>query len=83
MKIYVQHKEVETKEIVQITEAGRRKHGFIIHLIGEIQVNITEEEEYNMYDREKASINDRYRALRKKVEDEWNKDKTEFVILNL
>ena len=83
MKIIVQGKEIETKEITQITESPRRHHGFTIHLAGEKSVFIGEEEEYNMSNHEKGNINDRYHNLRKRVEEKWNEDKTEFVILNL
>jgi len=83
MKIYVQGKEIETKEIVQITEAGFRTHGFIIHLIGEREIPITQDELYDSYNHDKARINDKYRNLRERVESEWNKDKTDFIILNL
>jgi len=83
MKIYVQGKEIETKEIVQITEAGFRTHGFIIHLIGEREIPITQDEVYDMTDRDKGYINDKYRNLRERVESEWNKDKADYIILNI
>lgn len=83
MKIYVNHKEIETKEIVQITDAESKFHGFVIHLIQDEKIKIQEPELYNDYPQEKRNKNDRYRALRKKVEEQWEKDKTEFIILNL
>lgn len=83
MVIIVEGHEIETKEITQIKEAGHREHGFVIHLIGGKKVNITERENYDAYHSELARINDRYRKLREKVEEYWNKDKTEYIVLNL
>lgn len=83
MKIYVCGKEIETKEIIQITSSESRTHGFIIHLVGERQIDISESERYDDYPGDKRIKNDRYRRLKEKVIAEWEKDKTEFIILNL
>jgi len=82
MKIYVRGREIETKEIVQITDAGRRTHGFVIHLTGERTVSITQPEVYDMTNGDKGRINDSYRELREKVVTEWEKDKNDFTVLN-
>lgn len=83
MKIYVQSIEIETKEILFIKEAESGKHGFVIYLTGDRKINITESEMYNDYPGEKRNKNDRYRQLRKKVEEEWEKDKIDHIVLNL
>lgn len=83
MKIVVENKLIETKEIVNIEESGRRKHGFIIHLIDGTKVKIEQDEVYDMMPSECGRINDRYRALREKVVEYWEKDRTDIPILKL
>ena len=83
MKIVVDNKVVETKEIVSIKESGRRKHGFIIYLIDGSNIKIEQEEDYDMMPSRCGDINDRYRRLKDKVITEWNKDKTEITVLTL
>lgn len=82
MKIYVNSIEVETKDIIKIEEAGCRMHGFIIHLINNKVIPITQPQKYDMSNSDCAAINDRYRRLRGKVEAEWNKDKINHIVLD-
>lgn len=83
MKIYVNNIEIETKDILQITDAGNNFHGFVINLMQDKKVIIQEPRSRDDSSEQKKDKNERYRALRKKVEQEWQKDKTEFIILNL
>jgi len=83
MKIIVEGHEIETREIVKIEEAGGRRHGFVIHLIGPKTIDLTIPEEYESYSYELANINDRYRKLRNEVIEYWEKDKTDIPVLNL
>ena len=83
MKIIVEGHEIETKEITSIEEAGWRRHGFIITLIGNRKIDISIPEKYDMRPSECRIINDRYRRLRNKVEEMWEKDKTDVPIFNL
>lgn len=83
MKIVVENNLIETKDIVSIEESGHRMHGFIIYLIDGTQLKIEQEEEYYMTTSSCANINDAYRSLREKVEEEWSKDKTDIPIFKL
>lgn len=83
MKIIVEGYEIETREITHITEAGRRRCGFIIHLTGNKSITIDQKEPYDAYPSEVAQINDKYRELRKKVVKEWEKDKADHIVLCL
>lgn len=83
MKIYVTGIEVETKDIINITEAGFRTHGFIIHLIGNQTIDITKPQNYDMSTNACASINDKYAVLKDKVKAEWEKDKLNHIVLDL
>lgn len=82
-KIIVEGYEIETKEIVKITDAGHRRCGFIIHLIGPRKLTIDEPEPYDAMPSFVANINDRYRRLRIKIQEEWDKDKTDIKTFNL
>jgi len=83
MLIIVEGKEIETKEITQIKDIEGKYHGFVIYLIGERSINISRSQIYETNNYERSNINDSYRALRGKVEEKWNQDKTDFIILNL
>ena len=83
MIIYIQGKEVETRHILKISEAGFRRHGFEIHLIDGKIVSITEKQNYDSTNLTLAGINDRYRALREKVEEKWKEDKVDYTSLYL
>ena len=83
MLIYVEGFEIETKEIISIESAGWRKCGFTIKLTNDRELFIGEKEPYDAYPHEVAFINNRYRVLRNKIEEQWNKDKIEHVVLNL
>jgi len=83
MKIVVENKLIETKEIVSIEESGRKKHGLVINLIDGSQIKIEQDEVYDIMPSECGRINDRYRALREKVKEYWEKDKTDIPILKL
>lgn len=83
MIIIVQNKEIETKDIIQIKEPSGKFHGFEIYLTNDRIIPIIEVEKHDMYNSQKANINDRYSKLKERVIEEWNKDKTEFIVLNL
>ena len=83
MKIYVKGNEIETKEIISIKEAGWRKCGFTIYLTENRKLVIEENEPYDAYPSEVALINDKYRELRKKIEEQWSKDKVDHIVLDI
>ena len=83
MQIIVQNKLIETTEIISVEEAGYRIHGFIIYLIDGSKIEITKKEDYDMMNHEYAVINKRYRVLKEKVIEYWEKDKTNIPILRL
>ena len=81
MKIYVEGKEIETKEIIQIRDVKLVHNGFIICLTEERFINISES--CKMGYKENESIKQKYNALKEKVIEKWNEDKTDFIVLNL
>lgn len=83
MLIVVEGKEVETKDIVRIVDAGWRMLGFVIQLTGDREVRFLEHEKYDSYPSEVAAISHRYRELRRKVEEYWEKDKNDIPCLSL
>ena len=83
MIIYVEGNEIETKEIISIKNAGWRRCGFTIYLTNNRKLVLEEKEPYDAYPSEVARINDRYRRLRKDIEEQWNKDKCDHVVLSL
>jgi hypothetical protein len=83
MKIIVEGHEIETRDIVDIVEAGRRMHGFIIYLTENRQLHITEKQQYDMTPYECCHINNRYRELREKVYKKWQEDKSDIPVFKL
>lgn len=83
MLIIVKGKEIETKEIIQITESERGTVGFTIQLLGSRFINIVEPSSYDSGSNYLMQRTRVYRELREKVEEKWNEDKTDFIILNL
>ncbi len=81
--IIVNGHEIETKNITKIIEAGWRKCGFEIHMIGPKIIKIQEDEPWDASISKVQEINNKYRRLRQKIESEWEKDKTQKKILNL
>lgn len=83
MIINIKGTDVETKEIVAITEAGWRTHGFIVHLTEKRTINVTEPQEYDMTPGDCGYINDGYRKMREEIEEYWNKDKRDVPVIGL
>ena len=81
MKIYVEGREIETKDIVQIRDVKPVYNGFIVCLTGERFVHLSES--CKMGYKENESIKQKYNALKEKVIEKWNEDKTDFIVLNL
>lgn len=81
--IRVEGHEIDTKDIVKITEADWRRCGFKIHLVGPRVITIDEKEPYDMTPSGVARINDRYRKLRDAVKAKWEADKSEIETFNL
>lgn len=82
MKIYVEGKEIETKEIIQIRDAGEC-YGFVIYLTGGRLLNIIQGKDHRITSEENEIIKQKHNALKDKVIEKWNEDKTDFIVLNL
>jgi hypothetical protein len=82
-KIRVEGVEIDTKDIVKITDAGRRRIGFKIHLVGPRVVTIDRPEPYDMIPMEVGQLHKPYDELRKIVEKKWAEDKSEIEAFNL
>jgi len=76
-KIRVESYEIDTKDIVKITDAGWRRIGFHIHLVGGRVLTIDREKPYDMTGERVSALRDPYRRLRKEVEKKWAEDKSE------
>jgi hypothetical protein len=83
MLIHVCGNNIETREITGITLAGRRQHGFSIHLLSGKEIFIGEAREYDASPSECIYINSTYEKLREQVESYWNRDRTDVPILIL
>ena len=86
MKIIVENNLIETKDIVSIVDMDINYHGFMIVLIdgGVIENIVVGQRRDNLMNPSQCDeINERYRVLKEKVIIEWEKDKTEMIILNL
>ena len=81
--IRIEGHEIETKDITKIVEAGWRKCGFEIHLVGPRVIKIQEDEPYDMMPSGVTIINDRYRKLREYVKVKWEADKSKVETFNL
>ena len=80
MLIIVQGSEIETKDIIQIKESQGETVGFTIQLLGSRFIHIIEGRSHRNEIVERTRV---YRELREKVEEKWNEDKTDFILLNL
>lgn len=76
-KIRVESHEIDTKDIVKITDAGWRRIGFEIHLVGGKVISIDRPEPYDMTPMGVRDLSNPYDRLRQKVEEKWNADKSE------
>jgi hypothetical protein len=83
MRIIVDGREIETKDIVDIIESGDGKHGFTIQLRENKEERFEINKKYDstyMYCRE---INDRYRRLRDQIYEKWQEDKIDIPVFKL
>jgi len=76
-KIRVESYEIDTKDIVKITDAGWRRIGFHIHLVGGRVIAIDRKEPYDMVPSMVGDLRRPYERLRKEVEKKWEADKSE------
>ncbi len=84
MEIIVEGHKIDTKDIWKIEEAGFRMHGFIIRITGESpDIHIVQKQKYDMTPSDCAEINERYRKLRKAVEEKWEQDKNDLPVFKL
>lgn len=82
MIIYVQGIGIETKDIFQIVDI-ENKYGFVIHLIEDRTVEISESKDYRDSRYEMESLNNKYDTLKQKIIEKWNEDKIDYIVLNL
>ena len=75
--IRVEGHEIDTKDIVKITDAGWRRIGFQIHLVGPKVITIDRKEPYDMTPWGVAELSRPYRRLREEIEAKWEADKSE------
>lgn len=75
--IRVESHEIDTKDIVKITNADWRRIGFKIYLVGGKIITIDRHEPYDMTPMGVADLGRPYDELRKSVEEKWNTDKSE------
>jgi hypothetical protein len=68
--------EIDTIDIVKITDADRRRIGFNIHLVGPSVIKIDRHEPYDMTPMGVRELSRPYEALRDKVEKKWNDNKS-------
>lgn len=76
-KIRVESHEIDTKDIVKITDAGWRRIGFEIHLVGGEVISVDRPEPYDMTPMGVSDLSRPYRELREKIERKWEEDKSE------
>tara|TARA_R110000803_G_scaffold4054_8_gene13907 strand:- start:2719 stop:2973 length:255 start_codon:yes stop_codon:yes gene_type:complete len=69
--------EIDTKNIVKITDADWRRIGFHIHLVGPRVIKIDRPEPYDMTPMGVRELSRPYEALRDKVEKKWNDNKSQ------
>ena len=84
MKILVQNKTIETKEIVDIVELpGSHQSGFKIYMIDGINHIFEERHGYDTPVYIKRESNERWRKLRLSVKSKWDEDKHELPTFKL
>ena len=76
-KIRVETHEIDTKDIVKITDSGWRRIGFKIYLVGGAVITIDRKEPYDMTPMDVRDLSRPYAHLRKEVEKKWAADKSE------
>jgi len=76
-KIRVESYEIDTKDIVKITDAGWRRIGFHIHLVGGRVIAIDREKPYDMTPAGVSDLSRPYRRLKEEVKKKWEADKSE------
>ena len=81
MIIYVQGIGIETKDIFQIVDI-ENKYGFVIHLIEDRTIEISESKFYQDENHIKETLL-KYDTLKQKVIEKWNEDKIDYIVLNL
>tara|TARA_R110000787_G_scaffold194120_1_gene305675 strand:- start:5276 stop:5530 length:255 start_codon:yes stop_codon:yes gene_type:complete len=81
--IRVEGHEIDTKDIVKITDAGWRRIGFHIHLVGPRVIKIDRSEPYDMMPMDVRELYRRYEELKRSVENKWEADKSEIETFNL
>lgn len=75
--IRVEGHEIDTKDIVKITDAGWRRIGFHIHLVGPKVIRVDRSEPYDMMPMDVAQLYRPYDELRDKIKNKWEADKSE------
>ena len=83
MKILVEGIEIETKEIADIQEVTGRQFGFIIYLVNDRKIRITEDMAYESTISERRYINNKYKRLKEQVVAKWEEDKIDIPVFNL
>lgn len=81
--IRVEGHEIDTKDIVKITDAGWRRIGFHIHLVGPKVIKIDRKQPYDMYPMDVSRLAGPFNRLRASVEKKRNADKSEIETFNL
>jgi hypothetical protein len=81
--IRVEGHEIDTKDIVQITDAGWRRIGFHIHLVGPKVIKIDRKQLYDMCPMDVRELASPFNRLRASIEKKWNADKSEIETFNL
>ena len=83
MIINIKGIDVETREIVSISNAGWRMHGFIVNLTGGRVIEVCQKEAYDMTPQDCGYINSDYRKMREEIEKYWNSDKRDVPVIGI
>jgi hypothetical protein len=81
--IRVEGYEIDTTDIVKITDAGFRRIGFHIHLVGPRVIKIDKHQPYDITPMTARDLSRPYEALRDKIEKKWNGNKSQIETMGL